>query len=279
MINNYVSINTILAKVTRDYGFLIDEGTLIEWISEGLGLLQVNDIGVEKRVAVMTVQDYQCSVPKGMKVISQILKNNYNDTLSIDNIIDVTQQTIVYNDVFERIDYNETDVSLVPQFNFNYSYFGSRKLNNNQFSIVRLVDNSLFDVTTSEISEDYAYSEDSYSLSVSNIIRFSFKEGQIVIIYYQQKLDENGYPLIPDNEYIHDALGKYVMYRNATVEYVRHIQGSESRFKEAEERWNRAKNIVRSLGIIPNTLDEYNHLIRNSIRMLPRSDRDTLFFR
>lgn len=95
--------------------------------------------------------------------------------------------------------------------------------------------------------------EESYTV-LPNYIKTSFESGDLFISYLALPTDENGYPLIPDNQYFMDALFWYC-YRQML------LKGYQSRVKEityffADEKWRFYCTAARNQANYP-SIDEY----------------------
>jgi len=279
MNNNYVSIDNVLAKINDDYAFEIDEGILIKWIAEALGFLNVNMLGMEERIAVVDVSNYQCRLPRFCKSIIQIVKNNNSESINSDSIVSSTGTITTYDDDDRIVDLEEFNIINIPYLEFNYSYYGFNKMTKNNFTSVKLANNNLFKISVCDIDPIYVTDGAEYTIVGEDTLRFSFESAQVVIIFLQQRLDENGYPLIPDDTYVIDAISKYILYRMSVREYVQHRQGSVDRKREIEDDWLRAKNTVTSMYMVPRSLEEYNNLLKSTNKLLPRTDRHENFYK
>ena len=61
-------------------------------------------------------------------------------------------------------------------------------------------------------------------------------KGKVIIVYRAIPRDDNGYPMIPDNPFVFEALNFYIIYRLA----LRGIEHPIIKFKDALQLWNDA---------------------------------------
>lgn len=72
----FTSVDRIISKLQRDLGLVdINEGDIIEWIGEALGLMRVPALR-QQNVAFMTVSNFETDVPDGFQSVLQIKRYN-----------------------------------------------------------------------------------------------------------------------------------------------------------------------------------------------------------
>jgi hypothetical protein len=275
----YVSIESILTKIYRDYGKQLDEGDIIEWVGEALDALIAGTVAFDKKVAIMTVKDHQCLLPNNCESILQIARNNDFDVSSISTL--PNQDDIKFYDTDGNLIDQTTDLTIIPYMEvyFSSTFWNSTKLQE-RFSPVRLSGNTFFDeITPLEVRENpYKRNNFEYTIIDESILRFNFIEGQIYIAFYQRKLSENGFPMIPDHYVFQKAIESYVMWRISNKEFYNHVQGSDARLIKSESDWIKFKEQARALSIIPQTIDEMERLVRNNNNIVQGSSRYENYF-
>jgi hypothetical protein len=96
-----------------------------------------------------------------------------------------------------------------------------------------------------ECSEDcanfHSHGPDSFDISGNKLIT-SFREGTVYLLYYSKELDENGYPMIPDNYRIQEYIEAFIKQKvfeqlaNQTVdETYNQIQNKALQYKQAAD--------------------------------------------
>lgn len=66
-----------------------------------------------------------------------------------------------------------------------------------------------------------------------NYINTDIKEGKILLVYRKMPKDDDGYPLVPDNAFLFEALTFYLIYRLA----IKGIEHPIIKFGDALRRW------------------------------------------
>lgn len=252
----YTSIETILSSLHRDFGKQIDEGDLIEWIGEVLEALSVNEVNLEKRVAIIQVKDFQCELPNDVESIIQIGKNegnlfNIQAFMTVPDIVFYDRNGNMIEDTTEIADYLETYFS---------SNFWANNTNNN-YAVVRLADSTFFNEASSyKPPVQYRYSV----VTNTNLLRFNFREGEITVTFFKRLIDRNGIPMIPDHYLFKDAIKSYVIYKVCLKDFYNRVQGSEMRLDKAEKDWRLLREQARSYAILPHSIDEMEKLVKTN---------------
>jgi hypothetical protein len=161
-----------------------------------------------------------------------------------------------------------------------YNVVGNNQPNWNHFTPVRLANHIFFDTVVAKeegYEELYKTCRDEYTL-VEDIIRFSFKEGQVAIAYLKQKLDCDGFPMIPDTVENVTAVEKYIKYKLREIDYEQGRLGSESRLAKAEADWHWYCRQAKNVNMMPQTIDEWENLMDQRNYMMPQKNRYYGFF-
>jgi len=269
----YLSIESILTKIYRDYGKQLDEGDIVEWVGEALDALIAGTVMFDKKVAIINVTDYQCVLPYGCESILQIAKNNEYDITFDSNLYNDSVSTLY--DENGNVDVNSTYLETT----YSSAFWNPINLQE-RFSLVRLSGNAFYDYLTpaETINNPYKKSNFEYTIIDNSLLRFNFIEGQVYVAYYKRLVNDEGYPMIPDHYVFQKAIESYVIYRLSTKEFYNHIQGSESRLLKSEQDWIKFKEQARAISIIPQTIDEYERLIKNNSNLVQGSSRYENFF-
>lgn len=276
----YVSIENILTKIYRDYGKQLDEGDVIEWVGEALDALIAGTVAFDKRVAIMLVKEYQCLLPHNCESILQIAKNNDYDLTSIYNLSSSSEDVELY-DIDGNLIVQPIESTVTPYLEISSSSgFWNPVTIQENFSPVRLSNNAFFDeITPPEIRENSSKKNNfEYTIIEESLLRFNFKEGQIYIAFYQRKMNEAGFPMIPDHYVFQKAIESYIIWRLSTKDFYNHVLGSDSRLMKSEADWIKFKEQARALSIIPQTVDEMERLVKNNNNIVQTSSRYENFF-
>lgn len=284
----YRSINTIFASIGRDiHQYSISDGEVIEWCGRALEEIQSPNV-YETDVAFVEVADYKCDLPKHLHVILQIAKNNLWSGTGVTAEEVLTDPTIEIGDTPVALDQNGLPLNAYdlayyrPYFSLEgeYNILGNSSEVFSKFSPVRLANHTFFHslVAQEEGFEDlYSASRDEYTI-VEDVLKFSFVEGQVAIAYLKQKLDCDGYPMIPDSNSSVTAIEKYIKYKLREIDFEQGRQGSEMRLQKAESDWHWYCRQAKNENMLPQTIDEWENLMQQRSYLLPQTNRYYGFF-
>lgn len=110
--------------------------------------------------------------------------------------------------------------------------------------------------------------EETYSLN-PNYIETSFEEGIIELNYTRFPIDEDGYPLVPDNQYFKDALFWYCYKKILLQGYRSKVQTIDYHF--ADEKWNFYCGAARNKANFPD-IDQYERFKDMWVGLIPKQD-------
>ena len=287
----YISLDTIFASLSRELKqYSVSEGEVIEWC--GRALEAINSASVyQPAVAFSEVVDHQCIVPTHLHVILQIARNNkfFKSGITPGDVITDTT-TINPIDIPVALDsngmpINDYDLAYYrPYFDVlgEYPIVGNNQPNWNHFTPVRLANHVFFDTIVAkqpDFEELYSTCRDEYTIIDNEILRFSFRTGQVAIAYLRQKLDcETGYPMIPDTFANKQAVESFVRMKLKEIDYYENRQGSESRLQKAESDWQWYCRQATNENRMPQTIDEWENLVRQRNYIMPQTNRYYGFF-
>lgn len=286
----YTTVDRIFAKLARDMGaFAPNEDDTIEWIGEALDAMSMPEVQ-ETVVAFLPVKNHEVAVPKGLRYIFQIAKLN-EDMVSdpCPPLKDKECEVLppVDEGCFNILDENLSNAAILDSFlkrenhprmmdmtfpwkalNWLQSSYYQRK-----FELVRPSSNVFFNSVI--CVDDTIYTpnccEQEYSIvgSLERKFRFSFEEGLITISYSRSALSEEGYPLIPDSYSHINAISYYVKWKVAERMYWEGREGSKSLVDDSEKKWIKYIGQANNLAKMPQTLDDYQDLLEQSVYLIP----------
>jgi len=101
-----------------------------------------------------------------------------------------------------------------------------------------------------------------------NFIFTSFEEGDLEIAYYAYPIDENGYPLIPDDAAVIEAMTWHIAYKIAYKLWkVDELRDKVFQFIRQQKDWYVGKAISRGKSL---SQDEMETLKNMSLRLIPK---------
>lgn len=216
----FVSAGRILDRVNRDLGFQIDDATVLEWMGD-----VIDDIGVpmmyDESVALLEVSEHKAPMPDGCVSLIQIAKYDMPYESPKECVEKIEEEV-------KEVDEDVTCCSGNPwpgtersgptflgpwlDLQFNYDIFCGLRQRTSAWKPVRLATHSFFDTVVCTLPEQiYDDVNDEYTIK-GNSLQFSFKEGLVLLAYLKWRLDEDGFPMIPDDSSFINAVLAYIRY-------------------------------------------------------------------
>lgn len=241
--NGYISINTVIARIKQNPFIKEDfnKVTAINLVSQAMRLLNVKDI-MEHAVELIDIYSYKGEIPEGLKRVVQTafrLGRDFKmDTVCNNNCCESTLNTVneQSNYTVDITDYNcKQDCNKIiieKKFYERKSYLPVINILDNYSASVNFkpiypsVNNFGLYSFDAGLNRDYdsnKYNEHSYIIDEYNI-QTSFKEGQLLMSFFRTPLDDEGYPLIVNDEYVIQVCEKYYYYK---VAYWKLLSGTE----------------------------------------------------
>lgn len=297
----YTTIDIIFSKFSRNLKQEeIDEDDIVEWVGEALGFMELSET-LEESIAFIEVENHTALLPPGLKYIIQVVRNNdfkkssINEQLCDLNIINNPEGNpnfkhnedgsteldgVVITDSQGKILNTQYEIAYYrPFYDLKYEYEGWRnkaKCNPN-LSVVRLSSNTLFNsIVCKEIDYNPSKCFDEYTIvntGNSKSIRTSFKEGQIIVPFLRQGLDENGFPLIPDTQSHINAIFYYVKWQIADNYKWSGREGFIRESEDAEQKWLKYLRQANNKAKMPNGIDEHQNLMEQSLYLIPKYNK------
>lgn len=203
MINKLTSINSLLSKVVRDLGLGDNEvpwQDMIEWVAEGL-----EHIGCyyqfQEKEGVIIIEDHKGLLPCDFHKSIRFLQG-----CSMNGLYNAGPLWSQVGHALDRCglrDTNSKNPCVIDALSFQKLQLAqySKVFNTGSFYNGLQYSQSLMDkgiTYTPSGSSDYAINLDT--------VTASFRYGYIKLRYLAFPVDENGYPLVPDNVSFRDAL-------------------------------------------------------------------------
>lgn len=286
----YTSLDRILGKIYRDLGLEdISEIDVIEWAGEALEGIGVVSM-LEEAVSFLEVKNYETDLPEGLVQLIQIARDNdYNSKakLSACNIVlDKTNEQILENPPKEVEDVLVLDTTgqkicggdLIKHHQFDIRQYaniwGSSYIYKQRFTPVRLSNHTFFGaLVCPEAEELYCGCNDEYTIGI-NKLKFSFEEGLVAVAYYRRPLDEDtGYPLIPDNYSVVQAITAYITYKYMSRLWYLGREGYGDKVQKSEADWQWYCKQASNEFMMIKGVDGYENLKDATQGIIPRRDQ------
>jgi len=239
---NYTSLKQVIAKVYRDLRIKEEDKVLdmIEWAAESLEQIGTFE-QLETKVECGCTDCYRYPIPCGTVYINQI-RHNGVPMLPSTNSFGPTDT------FFDRTTPADTGLGLPYSIN-------QKGLDN----------------ATLVSSENIPTSEQNTYWIVPGYIKTSFSSGQIEISYQRIPLDDEGYPMIPDEVSFKEAVYRYIVMK---ILYPEWIIGNirDSVFSHAQERWDWYCGQAGAKAMMP-SLSEMENIKKAFFSLRPKTEQ------
>jgi hypothetical protein len=250
----YVSIKEIIDSVYRDTGFK-EELTwedLIYWVSDALDLIGMPGQYIKKVTGTaenpnLKIKNYRAKLPCDFHKLIQMSVNG--------------QPVLDTSNTFHHLMSGECcDIST----------------NNNNIDIYKDNFNNKFSPNSENLNKGSNCSKITYDIN-NEYITFSVKEGEACISYLAFPVDEEGYPLIPDDIKYKQAVKYYLMSK---IFYRMWINDDikKDKYEDAEKNWLWYVGAAQNSASMP-SIDKMESLKNQLIRLIPKNNSHKAFFK
>lgn len=233
MVYKSVSIKEVFSRIARNTGGNIPSEYFeyfLEWIPEAMGKMKTK-YRLQLVSEDVEIINHTAKLPCGFESLSAVTYNNRRlreggderDVLALD-IPDSASNAWINDQLQNSIISNEDDDSTITT-TFDITYKGET-------------------MTKYENKESLNHW---YRINLG-YIQTSFEEGCIKLHYYKYPVDEDGYPLIPDNEHYKTALYWYCLMMMIGAGYDHKI----FKYSDCEQRWEQTAARARNSITFPN---------------------------
>lgn len=287
MIYNTVSTENIISKIFRDLDIQEENSRItdfIEWIGEGLTKigafksLNVKVTGKEDE-PILSVSNYQAQLPKDLVKIIGVA---YSDSIN-GNYIPLRYGTGNFDgradddvNTSGSVSPSTDDLITLAMDLYDLDYDAALDLINTD-SVIKSKLTSLLTVqeiptpqTQTNPTLDYTY------VINGSYIKLNVKEGYLMVAYTAYPIDENGYPLIPDDPSFFEALYWYVVTKYWYPDWV---QGRirDRVYYDAKNSWNFYRKQAYAHAMMP-SVDQHESLKNQTLKLYPEIDSFQNFF-
>lgn len=266
----YISSQEILRQVYRDNGYTIEVPwqDAIEWCADALDLIGAPGAYVPK-IGSVEISNYRGKLPCDLYEIRQIAGLSPSCQLfplryatdTFHPVMKCTPSFLETSSTTNSVDYVApitTDEDGNPAFNFNSDGSGT--------------------VSKAIYAGNPAYPEDpTYTLNDNFIFTNWPDTYKVLVSYWGYPIDEDGFPMCPDNIKFKQALAAYIRYK---IDYQLWRRNDVARdvFEYSEREWLWYVGAAGNAGRMPN-LDKMESIKNQVLRLIPRIDRHSSFYR
>ena len=244
----YTTVDRVLSKIDRDIKGNFQEADLIEWIGDSLGFLETNTV-LETKVKVLHVKNYEVEVPPFFKDVIQIVRDNKEERENIQEITTCNECSSPYTF------YEDYHVPLI---------FSDPFCEKNSLSPVRKANGSFFNKLKNSDFNEYTV--------VGNVcqkLRFSFRDGVIILAYLRNYIDEEtGYPYIPDTSFHVEAITYYIKWKLLENKIFNGDRNYLNVAADFERKWLHYAKQANNYSKMPKTIDDYQDLMNSSVHLI-----------
>jgi hypothetical protein len=128
--------------------------------------------------------------------------------------------------------------------------------------------NSTFDPHEDDSPNLFIKTEESYTLN-PNYIQTTFETGKVLLSFTSFPVDEEGFPLVPDNQYFREALFWYCFRQIILRGYIPRVQ--EITYEFADNKWKFYCTAARNQANYPD-ISEYERFRQLWVGLIPKGD-------
>jgi hypothetical protein len=239
---NYISIDQIVNRVksrlySLDEASLIDEVSLItwsKWMIDRLGM----GLSIEKE-EIIDIENYQCLLPENFHLLWVVHKCNECNTngSKVRYYLNSRPITVYSDNILDTICYDKCEIVRTKEYVTQKMYIEQTETPiERQFcerSLLSLDKKVKKNRCHTKCENLYSKEKDHFNFDNKKMY-FNFEEGTIHLQYYAYAQDEEGYPMIPDDQYVIKAIEDYLtyeiflqLYYNAEGDFAQRMQKAE----------------------------------------------------
>lgn len=287
MVYNYTSTKNIIAKILRDLD-IQEENTrmadFIEWIGEGLtkiGAIKSLNVKVagKEDIPLLELSDYQVKLPGDLY---RLLGVAYGQSTS-GPFIPLRYGTGTYD---ARGEENQSSTGTVYPSNseivyltmeiYNLTYEEALELLNTDPVTKEKMTMLLIDEKLPTIQQQVNKTLDYTYVVNSSYIKTNIKDGYLMLAYAAIPMDEDGYPLIPDDPAFSEALYWYVVQKYWYPDWVAG-RIRDRVYYDAKRSWNFYRKQAYAHAMMPN-IDQLESLKNQALKLYPEIQEFDNFF-
>lgn len=287
MITNLVSSKQVLAKVIADYNLAEDDiriSDIKSWIGEGMELIgAINQM--DHRVVTVPIEGYQCKLPCDLHQLDSVAYSS-----STAGWVPAKKSTGTFSVFNNKCDCNKPemliqDTALIPlvknMFNLIDDKEALEKLNEdpNMKKTLQGLINHATDSSVNGVLKPGVKANDcarvQYDIKPGYLV-WNIRDGFAKISYRAIHTDNDGMPMIPDNQTYKEAL---VYFIGTKLLYPDYIKGAipQHVYYNIKNSWNFYRKSAYAEAMLPYQ-DELNNISNTWHTLVPELDNDETFF-
>jgi len=271
----YISIHQVVENVFRDAGFdKVDWESAIAWTVQLMGkigityqYIEIDTNGEGYNPPPISVENYRGMLPTGFVNIKSARRVQIDDLGNIVDFRPMIASTDVYHQTNLEEEYNNPTAydPVARVTNFTLDEYGDLEAEDNFIQQDKInYTNTL--PNTYKIQGDYIFTD--------------FKEGNIELVYTSYPIDNEGFPMIPDDEKYISALEYYITYKLDWKRWRRNpaSPGLKAVVNDSEQQYLFAVASARTKAHIP-SVDQMESLKNMWLRSIPKPNEHSNGFK
>jgi len=246
MTSNYISIKSILYDLSLTISDRYwNETKMAEWAHRALRMVHT-DQTLETRVTYLEVCGHKAILPTDLKYLTQIA---YNDTSYVTDLVGLDLPS--NSDLGSKL--NQTQqITWRPM-----------RLTSNPYHASICLDKTISFCTDCQHE---------FSVSHDLVLTTTLQTGVIMLSYLAWPTADDGYAMIPDNEYLKEAIFHYILYRYWLSKSMMMEEGSGQQMQFHLKMWNQLKAQAAGdlnkpdINELENIKSQMNHIVPRASR-------------
>lgn len=296
--NGYVSVNTVIARIKQNPYIKEDFNkiTTINLIGQALRLMSIKEV-LEHSIELIDIYNYKGDIPNGLKQIVQsgyrigrefTLNNQCNATSCDYTLQPISSDTNTYTitNAGDCVNGNCNTIVIQKKFYERTSYMPNVNLMDNHTikstfkPIYPSTNNFGLYVFSKNLNKNYNSdrTEEHAYVVTEEFIETSFKHGQLIISFLKTPMDNEGYPLVPNDEFVLQCCEKYYYYKNIGWKLLSGIEPNLANlYVKLEQEFNDSLARVKGKAKMPNREQlQLGH--KNMNTLLPNDNKFNNYF-
>jgi len=261
-----VSSKVVIRKIFRDLNPNTDNwiDDAIEWIGEALEHIGSSAQLVTK-TCIVNIKDYKGALPPDLYYINQVAINMTGDSESMAYNIDVIREEL--NNILEG---GANSSAQLNEVNARLHVIENAYMDSNSLTLLAYcTTNFPKSIHCENCVNELMTGEDCYYVD-DNMIKTSFPRGKVCLSYTAFPLDDDCYPMVPDDISFKEAMFWYVYKKMLLGNMPPMNNGIDYVF--AEQQWKYYCTQARNAANFPD-IDRYESFMDQWVRLIPNINR------
>jgi hypothetical protein len=261
-----ISSKSIIRKIFRDLNPNTDNwiDDAIEWIGEALEHIGASTQLV-KKTCIVDIKDYKGAMPADLYYINQVAINTSASAASMSNQLD-----IVRDELDNILEGGANSSAQLNQVNARLAVIENSFMESSNLTLLAYcTTNFPKNIHCENCVNELATGEDCYYVD-DNMLKTSFPRGKVCLSYMAFPLDDDCFPMVPDDISFKEAMFWYVYKQMLLGGMPQTNNGINYLF--ADEKWRFYCTQARNQANYPD-IDRYESFLDQWVRLIPNINR------